>query len=145
MEDLDREDLLSLINCYNNYVIEFYDEHEEGMQPVSVYEFFENEYQQNIETTKNHNKVVNFKIIAEDELKRLFDKFEKNKDFEAEEMENFLIKHDDGVYTAIDNTCGGLYLEDFTTIEEAVKWLNKEDLEKNNENQNDYIAENCEL
>lgn len=46
IEDLDREDLLFLIGCYNNYVVEFYDEHEEGMYPVSVYEFFDNEFQE---------------------------------------------------------------------------------------------------
>lgn len=46
IEDLDREDLLFLIGCYNNYVVEFYDEHEEGMYPVSVYEFYENEFQE---------------------------------------------------------------------------------------------------
>lgn len=45
IEDLDRDDLLFLIGCYNNYVIEFYDTHEEGMQPVSVYEFLDNEFQ----------------------------------------------------------------------------------------------------
>lgn len=46
IEDLDREDLLFLIDCYNNYVVEFYDEHEEGMYPVSIYEFFDNEFQE---------------------------------------------------------------------------------------------------
>lgn len=46
IEDLDREDLLFLIGCYNNYVIEFYDDHEEGMYPVLVYEFFDNEFQE---------------------------------------------------------------------------------------------------
>lgn len=46
IEDLDREDLLFLIGCYNNYVVEFFDDHEEGMCPVSVYEFYENEFQE---------------------------------------------------------------------------------------------------
>lgn len=50
LEDLDREDLLFFIGCYNNYIVEFYivefyDEHEEGMQPVSAYEFFDTEFQ----------------------------------------------------------------------------------------------------
>lgn len=44
IEDLDREDLLFLIGCYNNYVVDFFEEHEEGMYPVSVYEFYENEF-----------------------------------------------------------------------------------------------------
>lgn len=52
IELLDREDLLNLIGFYNNYVIEFYDNHEKGMTPVSVYEFFENEYQEILENQK---------------------------------------------------------------------------------------------
>lgn len=46
LEDLDREDLLFFIDCYNNYIVEFYDDHEEGMQPVCAYEFFDNEFQE---------------------------------------------------------------------------------------------------
>ena len=46
IEDLDRKDLLFLIGCYNNYVVKFYDDHEDGMYPVSVYEFFDNEFQE---------------------------------------------------------------------------------------------------
>ena len=45
LEELDREDLLFFIDCYNNYIIDFFDEHEEGMQPVSAYEFFDTEFQ----------------------------------------------------------------------------------------------------
>lgn len=52
IELLDREDLLNLIGFYNNYVIEFYDNHEKEMTPVSVYEFFENEYQEILENQK---------------------------------------------------------------------------------------------
>lgn len=54
IEDLDREDLLFLIGCYNNYVVDFFEEHEEGMYPISVYEFYENEFQDIIkEETEN--------------------------------------------------------------------------------------------
>lgn len=54
IEDLDREDLLFLIGCYNNYVVDFFEEHEEGMYPVSVYEFYKNEFQDIIkEETEN--------------------------------------------------------------------------------------------
>lgn len=45
LEDLDIEDLLFFIGCYSNYIVEFYDEHEEGMQPVCAYEFFDTEFQ----------------------------------------------------------------------------------------------------
>lgn len=57
IEDLDREDLLFLIGCYNNYVVEFYDEHEEGIYPVSVYEFFDNEFQEILRENSNYKEV----------------------------------------------------------------------------------------
>lgn len=46
LEELDREDLLFFIGCYNNYIVEFYDEHEEGMQPVCAYEYFDTDFQE---------------------------------------------------------------------------------------------------
>ena len=45
IEDLDREDLLILIGCYNNYVMDFYEEHDYNDTPVCVYEFLDNDYQ----------------------------------------------------------------------------------------------------
>lgn len=45
LEELDREDLLFFIDCYNNYIIEFFDEHEKGIYPVGAYEFFDTEFQ----------------------------------------------------------------------------------------------------
>lgn len=57
IEDLDREDLLFLIDCYNNYVVEFYDEHEEGMYPVSIYEFFDNEFQEILRENSDYKEV----------------------------------------------------------------------------------------
>ena len=45
LEDLDREDLLFFIGCYNNYIIDFFEKQEEGRQPVTAYEFFDTEFQ----------------------------------------------------------------------------------------------------
>jgi hypothetical protein len=45
MEDLSKEELLDLIKAYNDYVIDFFEEHDLGMYPISVYEFYDNEYQ----------------------------------------------------------------------------------------------------
>lgn len=56
IEDLDREDLLFFIGCYNNYIVEFYDEHEEGMYPVSVYEFFDNEFQEILKENSDYKE-----------------------------------------------------------------------------------------
>ena len=45
MEDLNKEELLDFIKAYNTYVIDFMEEHDFGMCPISVYEFYDNEYQ----------------------------------------------------------------------------------------------------
>ena len=45
MEDLSKEELLDLIKAYNDYVMDFMEEHDFGMCPISVYEFYDNEYQ----------------------------------------------------------------------------------------------------
>lgn len=50
---LDREDLLYLMGCYNNYIIDFYEEHDSGCIPVSIYEFYENEFQEIKENENN--------------------------------------------------------------------------------------------
>lgn len=45
LEELDSEDLLFFIGCYNNYIIDFFDEHKDGKQPIGAYEFFDTEFQ----------------------------------------------------------------------------------------------------
>ena len=45
-EDLDYEDIFHLVGEYSNYVQEFPENHDENSWPVSVYEFYENEYQE---------------------------------------------------------------------------------------------------
>lgn len=47
IEDLSRDKLLILIKEYNNYIIDFYDTHLDGF-PVSINEFFDNEFQEMI-------------------------------------------------------------------------------------------------
>lgn len=43
LEDLSREELLDLIDAYSNYVVTFYEDRDDGY-PVSVYEYYENDY-----------------------------------------------------------------------------------------------------
>lgn len=54
IDDLYRDDLLYLINCYNDYVMNFFDEHDDSMRPVSVYEFYSNEFQEIVENSNYH-------------------------------------------------------------------------------------------
>ena len=45
MEKLTKKELLKLIKAYNDYVMTFYEEHDESCFPICIYEFFDNEYQ----------------------------------------------------------------------------------------------------
>ena len=42
--DLTKEQLLDLMKCYDRYIIEWFDDHDEGC-PVCLSEFYNNEYQ----------------------------------------------------------------------------------------------------
>lgn len=47
LEELNREELLKLIKAYNKYIIEFFDEEvHEGMIPICIEEFYNNEFQE---------------------------------------------------------------------------------------------------
>lgn len=45
VNELDKENLIDFICKYNDYVQEFYDYHDSCSLPVSVGEFYDNEYQ----------------------------------------------------------------------------------------------------
>lgn len=45
MEDLSREEMQDLLEKYNDYVMTFREEHDITDEPVSIYEYYDNEYQ----------------------------------------------------------------------------------------------------
>jgi len=47
IEDLDRDDLLYFIGCYNNYIVNF--DYSRDGEPVCAYEFFDYEFQEILE------------------------------------------------------------------------------------------------
>lgn len=49
LEELDKEELLFFIGCYNDYIISFYDTHDKSMQPVCAYEYFDTDFQEILE------------------------------------------------------------------------------------------------
>lgn len=49
MFDLSKNELIKVVKAYNNYVMEYFEEHNEGC-PVSIYEFYDNEYQELYQT-----------------------------------------------------------------------------------------------
>lgn len=137
IENMDKEDLLYLLGCYNNYVVEFFDTHEEGMQPVSVYEFFENDYQEMIENKKLEESADELiesndtKIITKKQFDRLIDKLNNHEGFTDEEKDCFLLVDEtDCSFVAIDNRTGNMWTEEFKEKEYAVRYLQGEEIEK---------------
>ena len=45
VQSLYEHELISFLAYYNEYVQEFYEEHDEGSQPVSMLEYINNDYQ----------------------------------------------------------------------------------------------------
>ena len=137
IENMDKEDLLSLLGYYNNYVVEFFDTHEEGMRPVSIYEFFENDYQEIIEEQKLkefENEVIqdkDIKTITEKEFNILIEKLNNQEEFTDEEKQSFLMvdKKDDS-FIAIDNRNGNMWTEEFKEKEYAIRYLQGEEIDK---------------
>lgn len=44
INSLPKDDLIHFLITYNNYVQDFYEEHDYSSQPVSILEFFNNDY-----------------------------------------------------------------------------------------------------
>jgi len=42
---LNKNELVKVVKAYNDYIMEYFEEHEEGC-PCSIYEFYDNEYQE---------------------------------------------------------------------------------------------------
>lgn len=83
-----------------------------------------------ISLNKNYEKcILDKKNISKEKFDELLKKFESNAKFDEEELNTFLIKYEDGCYTAIDNTTGKLYTEDFKTKESAIRYINGEDID----------------
>lgn len=77
----------------------------------------------------NNKTTINYKEISKDEFNKLYEKFDKKQDFTKEEMGFFLIE-ENGIYTAIDNSYGNLFTEDFKEKALALRYLSKEGLDK---------------
>lgn len=71
-----------------------------------------------------HDKEISDpKTITTEEFNKLYEKYENDIEFTNDELDYFLIKYDDGTYTAINNTSGNLYTEDFSSLKSATRYL----------------------
>ena len=46
LKTLNKNELIDLIDCYDTYITDFFDTHDNGCIPVSLYEFYDCEYQE---------------------------------------------------------------------------------------------------
>lgn len=57
-----KQELIQIIKCYDQYIQDWFDEDEDlrvGQEPVSVYEFIDNEYQEMLEAGyDNYNDYI---------------------------------------------------------------------------------------
>ena len=44
VDDLSHENLVDLLESYNEYILNFYENHDSGSQPVGLLEYFHNDY-----------------------------------------------------------------------------------------------------
>lgn len=56
-----KQELIQIIKCYDQYLQDWLDEeyHDEGQEPICIYEFIDNEYQEMLEAGYNdYNKFL---------------------------------------------------------------------------------------
>lgn len=94
LEDLSKNELLRLIRLYDKYVIEFFDDEvHEGMIPVCIEEFYNNEYQEindNYCDDEETNHYLRNKFIQEFNVERLIDDIMDL--CNQEELNKFIVK-----------------------------------------------------
>ena len=83
------------------------------------------------------HEITEYKSITTEEFDKLFEKYKKGEEFNKDELDKFLYKFDGG-YTAIDNTYGNLFTEDFKDRNIALRYLAGEDLDKLREEECKY-------
>ncbi|MDO5555133.1 MAG: hypothetical protein Q4G09_00320 [Clostridia bacterium] len=63
------------------------------------------------------------KEVGSEDVKKLLDKFDKNIDFEPEEL-TLMLCNENGRYLGIDNLDGQVFIEEFDDKEKCINWLN---------------------
>ena len=68
----EKEELIDVIEAYNKYVVDFYDEHDEGSYPVSIIEFVNLEYpiikKEDLSFIDDTEKMIDFLSISRTEF-----------------------------------------------------------------------------
>ncbi|MBS5863367.1 MAG: hypothetical protein KIC54_01595 [Clostridium sp.] len=102
-----------------------------GVSPDKIFQYIRNVGYNNfcLDQQEFFNKNFKPKVITKEQFDVLYKKFENKQAFTKEELGNFLIK-ENGIYTAIDNTSGNLFTEDFKDRTLALRYLNGEGIEK---------------
>lgn len=74
-------------------------------------------------------EISDYKIISSDQFYNLLKKFENKEEFNKDELDKFIIINNDNIYTAVDNSDGELWTEDFKDKDKAIRYLNGESID----------------
>ena len=66
LENLSRNELQNLMESYNDYIMHFREEHDISCEPISIYEYYNNEYQMIADEDDENNYCVNCGCEKED-------------------------------------------------------------------------------
>ena len=116
-----KQNNIKLCNIYLN----------KGVSPDKIFQYIRNVGYNNfcLDQQEFFNKHFKVKLITKEEFNNLYQKFENKQSFVKEELGKFLMK-ENKIYTAIDNTSGNLYTEDFKDRTLAIRYLNGEGIDK---------------
>lgn len=116
-----KQNNIKLCNTYLN----------KGVNPNKIFQYIRNVGYNNfcLDQQEFFNKNFKVKLITKEQFNKLYHKFKNKQVFSREELGKFLIKENE-IYTAIDNTSGNLYTEDFKDKIMALRYLNGEGIDK---------------
>lgn len=116
-----KQNNIKLCNIYLN----------KGVSPDKIFQYIKNVGYNNfcLDQQEFFNKHFKVKLITKEEFNNLYQKLENKQAFTKDDLGKFLLE-DNGIYTAIDNTYGNLYTEDFKDRTLALRYLNGEGIDK---------------
>lgn len=123
---------INMLNAFKQNNIKLCDIYlNKGVSPDKIFQYIRNVGYNNLclDQQEFFNKHFKVKLIAKEEFNNLYQKFENKQAFVKEELGKFLMKENE-TYTAINNTSGNLYTEDFKNKTIALRYLNGEGIDK---------------
>ena len=123
---------INMLNAFKQNNIKLWNIYlNKGVSPDKIFQYIKNVGYNNfcLDQQEFFNKHFKVKLITKEEFNNLYQKLENKQAFTKDDLGKFLLE-DNGIYTAIDNTYGNLYTEDFKDRTLALRYLNGEGIDK---------------